>query len=154
MLAISFVFLSCCGRASESEEKRETERESESVFLDDCEEYVELTEAIDDIIYSFSMEDIESEILQEFKKASAERRAEIALELADDIARANFLGLYSDEILGIAGNIAMAYPHPALLNNFGIMVLEHGYTDEALYFLLLAAAQCPDNPVLKNTRRK
>lgn len=148
LLAISVVFLSCCRQRDKREERRERDENSEIVDLIDCEEYDEFIETIDYIIDSFSIDDIESDILQEFNEASSEKRSEIALELADDIVRANFLGIHSDEIFGIAGNIVKTYPHSALLNNFGIMALEHGYTDEALYLLLLAAAQCPDNPVL------
>lgn len=51
-------------------------------------------------------------------------------------------------MLKIAGNMVKAYPHPLLLNNFGVMVLEQKSPDEALYFLLLSAAQDPDNPVV------
>jgi tetratricopeptide (TPR) repeat protein len=123
------------------------EKRSLDVVLEECPEYIELVEAVDEIIGPFSMDEIDAEILKEFENASAERKAEIALEYAGDIARANFLGISDDEILGISGTLVKAYPHPLLLNNFAAMVLEHESPEEALYFFMLAAAQEPDNPI-------
>lgn len=58
--------------------------------LDSCTEYVEFIEEIDNIIGTYSLEGLKSELLQEFNTASAERKSEMALEFADDIARLNF----------------------------------------------------------------
>lgn len=137
LLVFSIIIFSGCNKKG-----------SKSLNLDSCDEYVELIEEIDDIIDSYSLEGIESDLLQEFNKASAERKSEIALDFADDIARINFLGVSNSDMLGIAGNMVKAYPHPLLLNNFGVMVLEEKGPDEALYFLLLSAAQNPDDPVI------
>lgn len=122
--------------------------EHDSVNLESNEEYMEFIEKVDDAILGVSLEDIESEIAKEFMNASAEKQSELAMELADDIARANFMGVSNDEIMGLAGTAVKAYPHPLLLNNFATMVLEEWGPEEALYFYTLAAAQEPENPVI------
>ena len=122
--------------------------EHDSVNLESNEEYMEFIEKVDDAILGFSLEDIESERAKEFMNASAEKQSELAMELADDIARANFMGVSNDEIMGLAGTAVKAYPHPLLLNNFATMVLEEWGPEEALYFYTLAAAQEPENPVI------
>jgi hypothetical protein len=138
ILTISLIFTFSGCRAEEK---------SLEVVLENCPEYIELVEAVDEIIGSFSMDDIDAEVLNEFENASAERKSEIALEFAGDIARANFFGISSYEILGISGTLVKAYPHPLLLNNFAAMVLEELGPEEALYFFMLAVAQEPENPV-------
>lgn len=137
MISMIFTFSGCGGESRNIE-----------VVLENCNEYIEFTEAVDKIIGSYSLDETESNLFQEFNKASAEKKSEMALDMADDIARANFYGLAGEEIMGIAGSLVKAYPHPLLLNNFATMVLENEDPEEALYFFLLAAAQEPGNPVI------
>lgn len=122
-------------------------QEHESVDLGSNEEYVKFVGRVDGIIGSYDIDASESEIMKEFKEASAERQTEIAMELADDMAMANFLGLSGDEIMAISGTAVKAYPDPLLLNNFAVMVLEEEGAEESLYFLTLAVGQEPENPV-------
>ncbi len=135
IVSMTFSFSSCA-------------EEDIAVKLETCEEYVELVDAVDEIIGSFSLDDIDSGVIREFYKANDSKKAEMALEMADDIARANFIGLSGEDILGVAGSLVKAYPHPLLLNNFATMTLEEFGSEEALYFFSLAAAQEPENPVI------
>ena len=83
----------------------------------------------------------------EFEKAEPARKAELALELADDMAMSCVLDFENDATFALAAEMVEQYPHPLLLNNFGSMLAEKSRED-SLFFFLTALEQDPENPVI------
>lgn len=127
-------------------------KESGSSKASKTNEYKEFEEGIDEILSDFSinLSEIEDKlpIAKEFNEADAKEKSAMALELAKDMAIAEAFGLTSDEIFVLSAEAVKAYPHPLLLNNFGVMAYNHIGEEEGLHYLLLALNQEPDNPIL------
>lgn len=151
-IAILVTFnLTCCGRINPGPNQRDkTKDDKTSIFTinTDNEAYNIIAGEIDKITGSLSSDQKASSLAEEFYKADAETRTIMALDLADDMAMAQFFGIITDDMLIMAGNAVKAYPHPLLLNNFATMLADRGNATDSLFFLLQAAAQDPENPVL------
>lgn len=120
-----------------------------AVFDGKVEEYNQLAAKIDQMIELLSL-DASSlpPASKESGKADPANNSKLALELADDMAYAQFFDLVTDDMLVKAGDAVKAYPHPLLLNNYASLLDGRGKAEEALFFFQLALNQDPDNPVL------
>jgi len=110
----------------------------------------EYTNRIDNLIKKYAKDAPKIDkhpVIQEFKKADDLDKVDIALGLADDMTMSCVFDLESNTTFRIAAEIVKTYPHPLLLNNFGVMLAEKS-PEDSLYFLLQALAQIPDNPVI------
>lgn len=96
----------------------------------------------------FYLEDGADAVTAFFGNASDDERAQMALELADDMAEAEFFGLMNADMMAIGAAATIGYPHPLLLNNYGAMVLAWEGAEAALPFAQLAVDQEAANPVL------
>lgn len=121
---------------------------NKSVDKLDSEEYRKLVEEIDKITAAFSASGNSLPIAEEFMKARDEKKADLALDLADDMAQAQLFGIVNDDILALSGEAVKAYPHPLLLNNYGALLIDAGYIEDSLYFFHKAELQDAKNPVL------
>ena len=86
-------------------------------------------------------------VLNELKESNDEDKAELLMDFADDMAKAQFFGLVNDNIIAMAGKVVKEYPHPLLLNNYGAMLTEVS-PEDGLYLLLHALEYEPTNPVI------
>lgn len=118
------------------------------VFDGKIDGYNILVKEIENVMNSLSLPSIDHPILEQLKAADPEKRSEIAMYLADDMAVATTFGFVTDEILAISGEAVKAYPHPLLLNNYATMLFGTGDNEAALFFYVQALNQEPDNPIL------
>lgn len=123
---------------------------NKSVDRLNSEEYNDLVNEIDRITADFSTGTDGSALplAEEFRNADDEKKAELALDLADDMAQAQLFGIVNDSMLALSGEAVKAYPHPLLLNNYGALLLGAGNTEDSLYFFQKAETQDAQNPVL------
>jgi hypothetical protein len=119
-----------------------------AVFNGEIEGYSQMTDRIDHLLEGISIDVADIPLADEFNKADRSQRSELAMNLADDMAYAQFFNVVTDDMLVMAGNAVKAYPHPLLLNNYASMLYSHANRDDALYFFLLALNQEPGNPFL------
>ena len=119
------------------------------------ESYNQVVAAIDQITVPFSSGGVDtlngeklSKFAQKFKNSNDKERSRLALEMADDMAIAEFYGIINAEMMVMAGAAVKAYPHPLLLNNYGAMVLDAVGAEDALLLFQMAAAQAAENPVI------
>jgi len=124
-------------------------KDEQEVLEGKVESYNELVNRVNRILIPTADDDIAANpLMQELEKADPAKKAEMALDLADDIAFAQMFGFMTDEVLALAGSAVKAYPHPLLLNNYASLLLGEENTEEALYFFTLALNQEPINPIL------
>lgn len=143
-LAVVVLFsFTCCSR-------QDSEKISSSSGIQN-EGYLEIVKALEHI----SLPDINSnenkalaDFVKKYKKANAEKKTEILLELADDMAIAKYYGLITQEMISIGAFAVKEYPHPILLNNFAAMLNDYGSSQEAAVFFEQAALQEADNPII------
>ncbi len=123
---------------------------NKSVDKLNSEEYKDLVSEIDRITANFSTgkDNPALPLSDEFINADDEKKAELAIELADDMAQALLFGIVNNSMLALSGEAVKAYPHPLLLNNYGALLLDAGNTEDSLYFFLKAEVQDAQNPVL------
>lgn len=116
----------------------------------DSEEYRDFVNEIDRITADLSTgtDDPVSQLTEEFMNAEDEKKAEFALELADDMAQAQLFGIVNDSMLALSGEAVKACPHPLLLNNYAALLLDEGNIEDSLYFFQKAEVQDSQNPVL------
>ncbi len=137
ILAIVFSLFGGCSRMNNSADTGTHQTEKQ------------LADKIDGIITKFQDggKSITSPVMDELKKSDKADRAEILMDFADDMAKAQFFGLVNDQIIAMVGQVVKEYPHPLLLNNYGAMLTEVA-PEDGLYLLLQALEYEPSNPVL------
>jgi hypothetical protein len=123
---------------------------NKSVDKIDSEEYRDLLNEIDRITADFSTgeDNLSLPHSEEFMNADDEKKAELAIDLADDMAQAQLFGIVNSSMLALSGEAVKAYPHPLLLNNYGALLLDTGNIEDSLYFFQKAEVQNAENPVL------
>jgi hypothetical protein len=149
LMAFLLVFnLTGCGGDNTEASEHEDDKTDMIAIKTDNEAYNIIAEEIDKSIKSLSINYDAYPIAKEFEEADLDEKIAMAMDLADDMAMAQFLGVVTDEMLVMGGNAVKAYPHPLLLNNYATILADIGNASDALFFLLQAAAQDPENPLL------
>jgi hypothetical protein len=113
-----------------------------------AEGYGQLIKRVDQVSSSLSSKAAKAPVQAELEAAEHSARSMLAIHLADDMARAPFFDVMTEDMLVTAGEAVKAYPHPLLLNNYASMLIDVGKAEDALYFYLQALNQEPDQPVI------
>lgn len=123
-------------------------QDDQAVFKGEVKEYNLVVDKIDRVVEALVLDTSNLPIADPFAITDPVVKSKLAIELADDMAYAQFFDLVTDPMLVIAGNAVKAYPHPLLLNNYASMLFGSGSSEDALFFYLQALNQEPGNPVL------